>query len=169
MLKIDPKMNTSVAHTWFMLGDYRRANAEVRRDIFYMWPLTLSMLGRDDEALRELDAALNSDPDPQFRAYHVSLVGAIQKNTAAALSGIEKIVAHNRDPEAWFYQVRSLSRIGERDRALDLLERVARSFFPVYTFEHDPWLEPLRGSPRFASIVADARKRHEQARAVWAA
>jgi serine/threonine protein kinase/tetratricopeptide (TPR) repeat protein len=167
--QIDPKMITSVAHTWFMLGDYGRANSEVQRDIFYMWPLTLAMLGRRDEALQQLQDALKSDPDPQYRAYHVALLGTIQNNPAAALSGIEKIVAHNRDPEAWFYQVRSLSKIGERDRALDLLERVARSFFPVYTFEHDPWLEPLRDSPRFASIVAAARQRHEQARKVWAA
>jgi tetratricopeptide (TPR) repeat protein len=108
-----------------------------------------------------------SDPDPQYRAYHQAVLGTLERNRAMALEGIEKIVAHNRDPEAWFYQVRSLAKIGEKEKALDQLERVSRSFFPVYTFEHDSWLEPLRDSARFASILAAARKRHEQARAVW--
>src|SRR6266550_1625244 len=88
--EIDPKMITSVAHTWFMLCDYGRANSEVQRDIFYMWPLTLAMLGREDEALQQLEGALKSDPDPQYRAYHVALLGTIQKNPAVALSGIDK-------------------------------------------------------------------------------
>jgi len=167
--KLDPGMITSVTHTWFMLGDYERAHAEVRRDIFYMGPLTLAMLGREDEAKALLRDALASDPDPQYRAYHQSVLGTLERNRAMALEGIEKIVAHNRDPEAWFYQVRSLAKIGENEKALDQLERVSRSFFPVYAFEHDPWLEPLRDSPRFASILAAARKRHEEARAVWQA
>ena len=167
--ELDPKMITSVAHTWFMLGDYERANNEVQRDIFYMGPLTLMMLGREDEAAKLLDEALKSDPDRQYRAYHHALLGALRKDAAAALPGIRKIIDHNRDPEAWFYQVRSLAKIGEREPALDLLERVARSFFAVDTFEHDPWLEPLRGSPRFAPIVAGARQQREEARAVWAA
>src|SRR5205085_1554187 len=150
-------------------GDYARAHAEIQRDIFYMGPLTLMMLGREVEAARLLDEALKSDPDRQYRAYHIALLGTIARDRDAALPGIEKIIAHNRDPEAWFYQTRSLSWIGEREKALNQLERVARSFFPVYTFEHDPWLAPLRDSPRFASIVAGARERQSAARAVWTA
>ena len=165
--ELDPHMITSVAHTWFMMGDYERAYAAVQRDIFYMGPLALAMLGREQEAARQLHETLRGDPDPQYRAYHVALLGTIEKDPSAAMPGIEKIVAHNRDPEAWFYQARSLARLGEREKALALLERVSRSFFPVYAFEHDPWLEPLRDSPRFAEILRGAKQRHEQARAVW--
>ena len=52
---------------------------------------------------------------------------------------------------------------------LDLLERLSRSFFPVTTFEHDAWLEPLRDSPRFAEIMRAAAGRHQAAREVWEA
>ncbi|HEX9408011.1 MAG TPA: BTAD domain-containing putative transcriptional regulator, partial [Thermoanaerobaculia bacterium] len=167
--ELDPKMNTSVAHTWFMLCEFERAHASVQRDIFYMGPLTLAMLGRADEAARQLHDALQSDPDPQYRAYHQSLLGTIEGDRASALPAIEKIIAHNRDPEAWYYQTRSLAHLGERDKALDLLDRVSHSFFPMFAFEHDPWLDPLRDSPRFASILNAAKQRHEQARAVWSA
>jgi len=165
--QLDPNMPTSVAHTHFMLGDYERAHATIKSDIFYLRPLTLAMLGREEEAVRLLREALKGDPDPQYRAYHQALLGTLEGNREVALPGIEKIVTHNRDPEAWFYQVRSYGRLGEREKALDLLERVSRSFFPVHAFEHDPWLDPLRDSPRFAEILRAAKERHEAARAVW--
>jgi len=129
--------------------------------------LTLAMLGRQEEATRLLREALKSDPDPQYRAYHQALLGTLEGNREAALPGIEKIVAHNRDPEAWFYQVRSLAHLGDHEEALDLLERVSRSFFPVHAFEYDPWLDPLRASPRFAEVLRAAIERHEAAREVW--
>ncbi|HMC21015.1 MAG TPA: protein kinase [Thermoanaerobaculia bacterium] len=165
--QLDPKMPTSVAHTHFMLGDYERAQATIKSDIFYLRPLTLAMLGRQQDAERLLREALKSDPDPQYSAYHRALLGTLQGDREFALPGIEKIVTHNRDPEAWFYQVRSLARLGDREEALNQLERVSRSFFPIYTFEHDPWLEPLRESPRFAEILRGAKERHEAARSVW--
>jgi len=165
--QLDPTMITSVAHTWFMLGEYDRSLASVERDIFYLRPLVLVMLGLEDEAKRVLSDAMKSDPDPQYRAYHQALLGTLEGNRELAFRGMDKIASHNRDPEAWFYQTRSYARLGERERALDLLERVSRSFFPIYTFEHDPWLEPLRDSPRFAEILRAAKDRHAQARAVW--
>jgi hypothetical protein len=76
-------------------------------------------------------------------------------------------VARNRDPEAGYYAFRAYARIGERDKALDLFERITRAYFPVYTFEHDPWLDSLRDSPRFAAIVREAGARHKAAQTVW--
>ena len=165
--QLDPNMPTSVAHTHFMLGDYERSHATIKSDIFYLRPLVLAMLGRQEEATRQLREAMKADPDPQYRAYHQALLGTLEGNREAALPGIEKIVTHNRDPEAWFYQTRSYAHLGEREKALDLLERVSRSFFPVHAFEHDAWLDPLRDTPRFAEIVRAAKERHEAAREVW--
>jgi len=167
--QLDPNVHTSVAHTWFMLGDYERAIATILKDIFYLRPLCLAMLGREEEGKQQLRQALASDPDPQYRAYHEALLGTIEGDRELALPGIERIATHNRDPEAWFYQVRSLARLGEHDKALDLLERLSRSYFPVQTFGRDPWLAPLRDRPRFAEIMRGANERHAQARSVWSA
>src|SRR5207245_7266802 len=135
---------------------------------FDLGPLTLAMTGREAEAIEQLRETMRSNPDRQYRAYHEGLLATIERRHDDAVRAIDIIVEHNRDPEALFYQTRSYARLGETEKALDLLERVARSFFPVYAFEHDLWLEPLRDSPRFAEILRSAKERHEQAREVWA-
>jgi TolB-like protein/Flp pilus assembly protein TadD len=167
--KLDPSMKSSIGHTYFMLGDYERAHSDVHKDIFYMLPLTLIMLGRAEEARSLLRETVERNPDRQFHAYHESLLWIIEGNHDAALRAIDTVVEHNRDPEALFYMTRAYARIDEREKALDLLERVSRGFFAVYAFEHDPWLEPLRHSPRFREILRSAAARHAQARAVWEA
>lgn len=127
------------------------------------------MLGRGEEARRRLREMLAASEDRQFRAYHEGLLGTLEGNRDIAIPALDRIVEHNRDPEAIYYMARSYARLGERDKALDLLERISRSFFPIFAFDHDPWLEPLRDSPRFAEILRRARERHAQARAVWSA
>jgi pentatricopeptide repeat protein len=130
--------------------------------------LTLAMLGREEEAMRQLRETMAAgNRDRQYRAYHEGLLGTLEGHREAALSALDTVVSHNRDPEALFYMMRSYARLGERDRALDLLERISRSFFPVTAFERDPWLDPLRDSPRFAEILRRATVLHNSARAVW--
>ena len=51
------------------------------------------------------------------------------------------------------------SVLGRLDRAQEWIETAANEGFPCYTlFETDPFLERLRGSPRFGSLVAALRK-----------
>jgi hypothetical protein len=162
-------MNTSIAQTFFMLGNYQRAGEAIAGagDIFYLSPLTLAMTGREAEAIVALREKMRTNPDKQFRAYHLGLASMLEGDRETAARNANAIIDHNRDPEARYYMVRSLARIGESERALDVFELISRSFFPVYTFEHDPWLESIRSSPRFAEIMRGARDRHAQARAVW--
>jgi serine/threonine protein kinase/tetratricopeptide (TPR) repeat protein len=167
--ELDPQMITSEAHTRFMLGEYQRAYDTIHGDIFYLRPLTLAMTGRAPEAIQRLRERIHMDSDRQLRAYHEGLLATLEGDRETAARNAMRIVDHNRDPEARYYMLRSLSYIGEVDRALDVLADVARSFFPVYTFEHDPWMEAMRASPRFAEILRDAKERHAQARAVWEA
>ena len=50
----------------------------------------------------------------------------------------------------------ALARVGEVDDALDWLEAAARNGYPCAAFfATDPFLDPLRGSPRFAALLAD--------------
>jgi serine/threonine protein kinase/tetratricopeptide (TPR) repeat protein len=165
--ELDPNMPTGLPHTWFLLGEYERSHAAIQKDIFYLEPLTLAMTGREEEAMRQLRETLLGNRDRQYRAYHEALLGTLEGNRETALAALDTVVSHNRDPEAIFYMTRSYAHLGERDRALDLLERLSRSFFPVTAFERDAWLDPLRDSPRFAAVLRRATALHQSARAVW--
>jgi len=165
--ELDQNMDTSIAHTYFMMGDYENARRSIHRDIFYLGPLVMAMLGGEKEAIKILRETMERNPDRQFRAYHQGLLGALEGDHEAARRAGNVIVEHNRDPEALFYVTRSFARIGDVDRALEVLERLSRSFFSPFTFEHDPWLEPIRKSPRFAEILRAAKERQAEARAVW--
>lgn len=164
---LDPQMPLSIVHTYFHLGEYQTAH-DIHRDVHYMEPITLMMLGRTAEAEQHVRATLSSNPDPQYRAYYESLLGTLTGDYAAASRAIDTIANHQRDPEALFYMARNYARIGEADKALDLLQRVSRSFFPVFTLEHDPWLEFVRGLPRFADVMRLARESHDEARRAFA-
>ncbi|MGZ4809014.1 MAG: protein kinase domain-containing protein [Thermoanaerobaculia bacterium] len=166
--ELDPRIPISVEHTWFMLGDYERALQNVGKDIGYAGPLFLMMLGKDNaEPARQLRTVVQSAEDRQFRAYAESLLGILEGDANKSRAALDLIVAHSRDPESLYYQARAYAHIGEHDRALDLLERSSRGFFPITALERDPWLDPLRDSARFAAILRNAREQHERARAVY--
>jgi hypothetical protein len=60
--------------------------------------------------------------------------------------------------------VRELAYVGERDRALALLERVVQGGYhcPI-ALTRDPWLDSLRSSPEFVRLVRLAEAGHARA------
>ena len=68
------------------------------------------------------------------------------------------------DPEGRFYVARHLAYLGDRDGALDLLDHVVKDgFFCLPALTRDPWLDSLRGTAQFASVLHHAESRHRQA------
>ena len=68
------------------------------------------------------------------------------------------------DPEGRFYISRGLVRIGHPDEAVEMLDGAERDGFFCYpVFAHDPWLDPLRGNPRFVGILKRAEERMRNA------
>ena len=52
--RLDPAIQTSVVHTYLMLGEYQTALDMSRDNYSFDMPVSLAMLGRVDEALRLL-------------------------------------------------------------------------------------------------------------------
>jgi len=69
-----------------------------------------------------------------------------------------------KDPEARFHLARQFAYLGDAEAALSALTAVIEDgFFCVPAFTRDPWLDPLRGMPRFAEVMRRAETRHRQA------
>jgi hypothetical protein len=76
----------------------------------------------------------------------------------ACIAATESILGRGlRDPEALYFCVRNLARVGETEQATTLLVRVVGAgFHNPGTFRRDPWLAPIRGHPLFEPLVREA-------------
>jgi tetratricopeptide (TPR) repeat protein len=161
-------VRTSVAHTWFMRGDYEAAAAAAdSADIGYIEGLAYAALGRRDDALRALRADTTLD-GPVADVYVASLRALLEGRRDDSLRAIRRVLETLRDAEGRYYMVRQLACLGEQEAALALLGGViGDGFYPAATFRQDPWLNELRAVPGFEAVLHRARRRHEAARASW--
>jgi hypothetical protein len=138
----------------------------------------LMSLGREAEALelarqdeRTFGELLTRETNPQYQFGYwiaVSLRALLEGKREESLAALARTMSWRRGEEL-FHAVRQLARLGEADQAIAELERVAEYGFICYpALTHDPWLDPLRSSARFAGMVREIQSRHEDARRVFA-
>jgi serine/threonine protein kinase len=171
--KLDPLAATSVAHTYFMAGDYRHA-IEHSYDAMTQ-ALVLVMLRRNQEAIARLHEVVR-----QFRHTGQSDSSMLQKWAEALgylaqgrhadaldiLRGMPEPLYH--DPETLYYASRQFAFLGETELALRLLQRtVDEGFFCADTLARDTWLDGLRAHPAFAAISARASAKRGRALAAF--
>jgi DNA-binding winged helix-turn-helix (wHTH) protein/tetratricopeptide (TPR) repeat protein len=161
---LEPRVRTSVPHTWFLQGDYARVAASRIAEYPYIVALSLSALGRSDQALpalRDLEQATRT----RLRDFAVAARTLIEGRADESLAAVRRILASDfRDPEGLFYLSRHLARLNEGEPAVDLLQRVvAGGFFCYPAMASDPWLDPLRKKPAFTKLLREAETRHREA------
>jgi serine/threonine protein kinase/tetratricopeptide (TPR) repeat protein len=166
---LDPKIASSVMHTYFMRGEYEEALKAIagRADIGYIRPLTHILLGDEATALREIRDGLEHAGYVQLRAFLDSLRSLLEGDPAGLRDAAQRLRTI-RDPEALFYVARSLVRGGEIDYALEFLEEAIPGFACVPMLDRDPWLDAIRGNARFESLLAAARVRQKAAAELYA-
>jgi TolB-like protein/tetratricopeptide (TPR) repeat protein len=163
--RLDPKISTSVVHTYIMLGDYQAA-LDVGRDNYGIdMPVCLAMLGRVDEALQLLKENV---PPPEFRIaylYTTAFRALLEGNREESIRCSDELMSDNlRDPEGWYHQARQLAYLSEAELALKALSRsVALGFCCYPPMLRDPWFDPMRGYPEFTQILEKARTLHQEA------
>jgi DNA-binding winged helix-turn-helix (wHTH) protein/tetratricopeptide (TPR) repeat protein len=163
-LELEPKIRTSVGHTWFLQADHRRVATLRMPDYPYIVAMSLAELGRGKEALpalRELEQKLPG----RLREFAFTARTLLEGNAAEGVAAIGRIVSSDfRDPEGLFYLSRHLAHLNEVDPALHLLERVVASGYWCFpAMSRDPWLNPLRKKPAFATLLRRAEAGHQEA------
>ena len=154
--RLDPAIATSVRHTHFLLGDSTRALEQGGR--FYFEAIVLSSIGRTEEALEYLREMERVKRPELLENFVGSLRFLLQGRHAESVAATEFCVRNFQDPEAVFYMARQLVRLGETERALEVLADVLRQ---GYLFSSalikDPWLGPLRSTPAGEDLLQRAR------------
>lgn len=160
--RIDPGVRTSVAYTHWMSGDYEQAMVTDLEDIQALRNGALWMLGRRDEALegvRRLEAHWPGGSDVWYlRAQRLAFEGNAS-GCSAALRMMLQTGFH--DPEGLFFCLRNASYVGDKELALEMLDRVVEGGFHCPTpLVRDPWLDPIRSEPGFVRSLRRAEERH---------
>jgi TolB-like protein/tetratricopeptide (TPR) repeat protein len=163
-VELEPKIRTSVGHTWFLQGDHVRVAALKLSDYPYIVAISQAELGRTHEVLPIL-VELEQKLPGRLRDFAAVARTLLEGHAAESVAAIERIVASGfGDPEGLFYLSRHLAHLNEVNPALDLLERVVGSgysCFPAMTA--DPWLGGLRKKPAFGKLMGRAEARHQEA------
>lgn len=163
-LELDPRIRTSVPHTWFLQGDLARLSTVKIEEFPYIVAVALAELGREREALpvmRELEQKSKT----RIRDFMIAARTLIENDTAESIAAVKRILASDfQDPEGLFYLSRHLAHLNEAGPALQLLDRVVRGgFFCFPALAKDPWLDSLRTEPAFIGLLHQAEMQHQDA------
>jgi DNA-binding winged helix-turn-helix (wHTH) protein/tetratricopeptide (TPR) repeat protein len=168
--RLDPKIVTSVAHTFFLLGDYERTLEWYSLGFRYYLDLAaMAAAGREAEAAELLGR--RSFPGGPFPAMMESLRCSLQGDHAGSLAILRQALAvPTADPESKFYLARQLARDGEHAEALKTIRDVAtEGFFCSTALRCDAWLRPLSRLPDFQDVLEEVLGREADARAAFQA
>ena len=162
---ISPIINADLGTVYTLARRYDEAIAQLRDTVemnpqFYGghrclgWALELK--GATGEAIAEYHKAFELSDDPMMLAMLAHAEASIGKqNQARQILGQLTEEAKARYVPAYAFAVIYLA-LGEKDHALDLLEQAARDHDGFYTnlIKVEPFLDPLRGDPRFETLVS---------------
>ena len=158
--RLDPTIATSVLHTFYMQGDFARAQREAHRASDPFEARLLGAMGRLDEARR-------AAREEEARFARVPMMGLFCRGLRHALdgdrAGTESTLAlfersSFSDGEALFYVAEIYAVAGLDARAHAMLTRaVDAGFCCLAAFERDPYFRALRGTREWAVLIERVR------------
>jgi serine/threonine protein kinase len=170
---LDPHLATSVAHTYFLMGDYARTlEFYGNKGGFYLDCAALAAMGENQKALtllreRERTGGATGAVQGVMRSLRAHLEGKRDECLEAIMSAENALLA---DPEVLFYAARQLARIDETEHSVSFLTRaIDRGFLCTSTVAHDSWFASLLSDPRSAAFIDSAEHRRRETHAAFLA
>ena len=162
--RLDPAIVTSVAHTYFCLGDSARVIEYLERKVGssgYAGLIALAEVGRIDDAIASADR-MSQAPAP-FRGMVLAARYLIEGKLEASARALDEVVGVQDDPEALFYFARHYARLARTERALRTLEMaIDRGYWCYASLLRDPWFESLRDEPTLQRLLDRLHDANEQ-------
>jgi tetratricopeptide (TPR) repeat protein len=162
---VSPIGRTDVATVYLMERRYDEAIAELHNtlemDPDFYWAhrqlgVALELKGAPSEAVVEYQRASELNDDPRVLAFVAHAIANMGKqNEAREILAKLTETARTRYISGYSFAVIHLG-LGEKDQAVDWLEKDAReqTGFEINFIRVDPYLDPLRGEPRFEALVS---------------
>jgi TolB-like protein/tetratricopeptide (TPR) repeat protein len=165
--RLDPGIVTSVTHSYFMLGQYRRAAESDPDRPAYVTLIAYLALGQSAEVAELCQSSLAQAGGNPYSDLMMQLFDAIVTNRPAdGRRVLEELTSSPgfSDPEGWYYWAQAAALVGDLPFAMSLVRRsVTTGFSCPRALESTPLLDPLRGQAEFANLVGLAREGHEAA------
>jgi len=170
--RLDPHVSTSVAYTYLQLGEFQKALEYCRPIDGYVSVPAVMALGREHEAIRQLQDYEKGNPGKPLTSWavfsRIFLQGDRAKSLEALDGAMELVPFHTSDPEARFRVACLLAKLNEPERALEFLSlALDRGYRCHHALMHDPWLDSLRSHRQFNELVNRAAALSLQARTVF--
>jgi DNA-binding winged helix-turn-helix (wHTH) protein len=167
--ELDPTVVTSVAHTYFLNGEFGAAiEAYASRGSYYLDAAAWAALGERKRAAALLRKRLRdqslSDPVASLMK---SLLAVLEDRTEDAVTIMD---GNNtvRDPEIVVYLARHYAAAGRESSAIVALRQAAQLGFSCSpkTLRNDPWFRSLRNHKSFAVLLGELDASVQETRSV---
>ncbi len=171
--QLDRHIVTPIEHTYWQLREYDWILEYVehmppgRVSLIHelMVAIVLGERGHRDDAVQRLREIEKGTLTDYVRSIVVSVRALFEGRREESLETAERVVAQFPDPEGVAWQARVLAYFGKGEGALAALERALDRGFISYRLltREDPWLDPIRQSPRFKDLLEQAELQYRGA------
>ena len=175
--RLDPNIQTGLEQTLLMMGDLERMlaiplNADATGADDGIRIIAMGLHGRRGDAKAALALMKDEPKIPLFKIWAEHLHAWLDRRVEQMLQEVTKLtqLAIFEDPEAIFQEGWLLCDAGAYEKGLTFLERgIERGYLASFVLKRAPQFDPLRGTPAFESLLADAEAMRLRARDAFCA
>jgi DNA-binding winged helix-turn-helix (wHTH) protein len=162
-IALDPTISTSVAHTYFLQGEYERVFETYVGKRYYLDAAAWAAMGDTDHAITVLRERLpQPELSPLMFGLMASLLAVLEGKSEEAIAIMERTeVLH--EPELLFYFARHLAMLNVAPAAVAMLRRSRQAgFSSSRALEQDDAFAGVRNQPGFDHEQEEAKDREIQ-------